>query len=144
MLFMGLAFMWFLVAAYAIADLGLCKSRHQYTLYVPHTRAENTKKVCATNADHIHRTWWAVVFPIVTLNTAMIQLAKSMDSPAFRVLATALFVCLLIAYLINLTSTIWSIFKGDIFFPSVESLTKHKEVHDTQHDTDRSDGPLLV
>lgn len=85
-----------------------------------------------------------MVFPIVTLDTAMIQLAKSMDSPAFRVLATALFVCLLIAYLINFTLTIWSIFKGDIFFPSMESLTKDDEVHDTQLDTDRSDGPLLV
>lgn len=35
MLFMGLAFMWFMVAAYAIVDLGLCKGRHKYTLYVP-------------------------------------------------------------------------------------------------------------
>lgn len=85
-----------------------------------------------------------MVFPVITLDTAMIQLAKSMNSPAFRVLATALFVCLLIACLINLTLTIRSISKGDIFFPSVESLTKRKEVHDTQHDTDRSDGPLLV
>lgn len=89
-----------------------------------------------------------MVFPIVTLDTAMIQLAKSMDSPAFRVLATALFVCLLIAYMINWTLTIWSFFNGDIFFPLVDNVTKGDEAHDTQHDiqhdTDRSDGPLLV
>lgn len=85
-----------------------------------------------------------MVFPIVTLDTAMIQLAKSMDSPAFRVLATALFVCLLIAYLMNWTLTIWSIFSGDIFFPSVDSLIKSDGMPDTQNDTDRSDGPLLV
>lgn len=38
------------------------------------------------------RAWWAMVFPIITLDAALLQLAKAMDSPAFRVLATALFV----------------------------------------------------
>lgn len=90
------------------------------------------------------RTWWAVVFPIVTLDTAMIQLAKSMDSPAFRVLATALFMFLLIGYLTNWALTIWSVFKGDIFFLPAHPLPKDNEAEDTQHDTDRSDGSLLV
>ncbi|KAJ4417132.1 hypothetical protein N0V82_006332 [Gnomoniopsis sp. IMI 355080] len=121
MLFMGLAFMWFLVAAYAIVDMSLLKGRHKYTL-----------------------TWWAVVFPIVTLDTAMIQLAKSMDSPAFRVLATALFVFLLIVYVINWVLTIWSVFNGDILFAPAQPPSKDNEAHHTQNDTDHSDGPLLV
>ncbi|KAJ4393525.1 hypothetical protein N0V93_002737 [Gnomoniopsis smithogilvyi] len=121
MLFMGLAFMWFLVAAYAIVDMGLLKRRQKYTL-----------------------TWWAVVFPIVTLDTAIIQLAKSMDSPALRVLATALFVFLFTAYLINWILTIWSVFQGDILFAPAQPLPKGDEADHAQHDTDYSDGPLLV
>lgn len=85
-----------------------------------------------------------MVFPIVTLDTAMIQLAKSMDSPAFRVLATALFVFLLIGYLTNWALTIWSLFKGDIFFPPEQPSPKDDEAEQEQHDTDRSDGFLLA
>lgn len=75
------------------------------------------------------RTWWAVVFPIVTLDTALLQLGTSMDSPAFRVLATALFIFLFIAYLINWVFTVWSVFKGDLLFgPS--QLDKDGNVQD--------------
>lgn len=85
-----------------------------------------------------------MVFPIVTLDTALIQLAKTMDSAAFRVLATALFVFLLIAYLANLVLTIWSIWKGDLLFPETSSQDEHehKEFGDEQHDSDTSDGPV--
>lgn len=34
MLFMGLSIMWFIVAMYAIIDLGIVKGRSKYTLYV--------------------------------------------------------------------------------------------------------------
>lgn len=34
MLFMGLSFMWFMVAMYAIVDMGFVKGRPKYTLYV--------------------------------------------------------------------------------------------------------------
>lgn len=99
-------------------------------------------------ADYVQcRTWWAVVFPIVTLDTAMIQMAKLMDSPAFRVLATALFVLLLLGYLINWVLTIWSVFKGDVFFPP-RAQTSNKEAEmeadHTEDNADRSDGSLLV
>lgn len=69
------------------------------------------------------------MFPIVTFDTAMIQLAKSMDSPAFRVLSTALFMFLLVAYLTNWALTIWFVFKGDIFFPQVQLPAKDGEAH---------------
>lgn len=42
MLFMGLSFMWFMVAAYAIIDLGLVKGRTKYTLYVYTSKKQET------------------------------------------------------------------------------------------------------
>lgn len=33
-LFMGLSFLWFMVAMYAIVDLGIIRGRSKYTLYV--------------------------------------------------------------------------------------------------------------
>lgn len=85
-----------------------------------------------------------MVFPIVTLDTALIQLAKLMDSAAFRVLATALFVFLLIAYLANWVLTIWSTWKGDLLFPdtSPHDEDEHKGSGDKKHDSDTSDGPF--
>lgn len=84
-----------------------------------------------------------MVFPIITLDTALLQLAKAMDSPAFRVLATALFVLLMIAYLTNLTLTIWSVCKGDLLFPSSQNKDERERAEDEQHESDRSDEPFV-
>lgn len=74
------------------------------------------------------RTWWAIVFPLITLDTALVQLASAMDSPAFRVLATALFVLILIFYILNWAFTILNLFTGKILMgPSMVELEKQEE-----------------
>lgn len=80
-----------------------------------------------------------MVFPITTLDTALLQLAKAMDSPAFRVLATALFVFLMIAYLTNLAFTVWSVFNGNLLFPASQDKEERARAEEEQNDSDRSD-----
>jgi tellurite resistance protein TehA-like permease len=45
--------------------------------------------------------WWSTIFPMATINTAFIAFSESMDSPTFRVLATALLLILLVDYFVN-------------------------------------------
>lgn len=61
-------------------------------------------------------TWWSVVFPTVTLTTAWLELASSMDSPTFRALVCALTVFIAAAYLINLGFTLRGVFNGSLIF----------------------------
>ncbi|CAK1362301.1 unnamed protein product [Cercospora beticola] len=61
-------------------------------------------------------TWWALVFPSVTITTAWMELASSMDSPAFRGLVCAMTVLLYVVYFINWGFTIWGIVDGSLIF----------------------------
>lgn len=61
-------------------------------------------------------TWWSMVFPMVTLTTAWLSLASSMDSPAFRGLVCALTVILFIVFFINLAFTVKGLFDGSLIF----------------------------
>lgn len=45
-------------------------------------------------------TWWSTVFPLGTMNTALLVFANEMDSPAWRVLTAGLLIILVIDYLI--------------------------------------------
>lgn len=65
-------------------------------------------------------TWWSVVFPTVTLVTAWLQLGKSMDSPAFRSLTTALYLLVVIVYVLNWIGTIRGMFTGDLIWAKSE------------------------
>ncbi|KAK3669682.1 hypothetical protein LTR78_010434 [Recurvomyces mirabilis] len=58
--------------------------------------------------------WWSTIFPMATVCTAFISFAKDFDSPAFRVLATGLFLILLIDYFINWGFTIRDIVQGKL------------------------------
>ncbi|KAF3052178.1 hypothetical protein E8E11_006750 [Didymella keratinophila] len=65
-------------------------------------------------------TWWSVVFPTVTLVTAWLQLGTSMDSPAFRGLTAALYMFVVLVYLLNWVGTIRGIFTGDLIWAKSE------------------------
>ncbi|KAG9205247.1 hypothetical protein G6514_008824 [Epicoccum nigrum] len=65
-------------------------------------------------------TWWSVVFPTVTLVTAWLQLGKSMDSPAFRGLTAALYMLVVMVYLLNWVGTIKGIVTGDLIWAKSE------------------------
>lgn len=65
-------------------------------------------------------TWWSVVFPTVTLVTAWLQLGKSMDSPTFRSLTAALYMLVVIVYVLNWIGTIRGIFAGDLIWAKSE------------------------
>lgn len=65
-------------------------------------------------------TWWSVVFPTVTLVTAWLQLGSSMDSPAFRGLTAALYMSVVLVYLLNWVGTIRGIATGDLIWAKSE------------------------
>jgi tellurite resistance protein TehA-like permease len=65
-------------------------------------------------------TWWSVVFPTVTLVTAWLQLGKSMDSPTFRSLTTALYLIVVIFYVLNWIGTIRGVFTGELIWAKSE------------------------
>ncbi|KAJ4381175.1 hypothetical protein N0V86_003522 [Didymella sp. IMI 355093] len=65
-------------------------------------------------------TWWSVVFPTITLVTAWLQLGKLMDSPAFRGLTAALYMAVVVAYLLNWVGTIKGIITGDLIWAKSE------------------------
>lgn len=64
---------------------------------------------------------WGLIFPAGTANTALIAFAGNMDSPAFRVIATILFVILLIVYFANWAFTLLNL-------PSLLFQTTAKEL----------------
>ena len=58
--------------------------------------------------------WWSTIFPVATLGTTWISLSVEMDSPTFRVLATAWVLILLVDYFICWAFTIRGVWKGEI------------------------------
>ena len=71
--------------------------------------------------------WWGTIFPLGTTTVAWSTLSIAMDSPAFRVLSTALFLILLIGYFVNWGFTVWFCVKGDL-------LVKSHEEREGKHD----------
>ncbi|CAD0093454.1 unnamed protein product [Aureobasidium vineae] len=92
LLLLGFDYLWLCIAIIGVADI-FVKKQATYTLV-----------------------WWATVFPTVTLTTAWLELASSMDSPAFRGLVCALTVFLVIAFFVNLGFTLRGLFNGSLIF----------------------------
>lgn len=92
LLFLGFCYFWFAIATVGVMDI-IIKKQATYAL-----------------------TWWAIVFPIVTLTTAWLELAASMDSPTFRALVCALMVFLTGAFFVNLGFTIRGLVNGSLIF----------------------------
>lgn len=92
LLLLGFCYMWFFVALIGIIDV-FVKRQATYTLV-----------------------WWAVVFPVVTLTTAWLELSNSMDSPTFRALTSMLTVFLVVTYFLNWAFTTWGIIGGWLVF----------------------------
>ncbi|THY04107.1 C4-dicarboxylate transporter/malic acid transport protein [Aureobasidium pullulans] len=86
LLLLGFDYLWFCIATMGVVDA-------TYTL-----------------------TWWAIVFPTVTLTTAWSELASSMDSPTFRALVCALTIFLVIGLFANLVFTLRGVANGSLIF----------------------------
>lgn len=84
-------------------------------------------------------TWWSVVFPTVTLVTAWLQLGKSMDSPAFRGLTVALYMLVVVAYILNCVGTIRGVFTGDLIWAKSE-LKREESMIKKAKDMEKSRG----
>lgn len=97
LLILGFDFLWFALALIGVADVFI-KKQATYTL-----------------------TWWSVVFPTVTVTTAILQLANAMDSPAFRGIYCALTMFIAIAYNLNLGFTIRGIINGTVIFGKTQA-----------------------
>ncbi|THW67141.1 C4-dicarboxylate transporter/malic acid transport protein [Aureobasidium pullulans] len=92
LLLLGFDYLWFCIAIIGVVDV-FVKRQATYTL-----------------------TWWAIVFPTVTLTTAWLELASSMDSPTFRALVCALTVFLAIAFFVHLAFTLRGVANGSLIF----------------------------
>ncbi|THW92512.1 C4-dicarboxylate transporter/malic acid transport protein, partial [Aureobasidium pullulans] len=92
LLLLGFDYLWFCIAIIGVVDV-FVKRQATYTL-----------------------TWWAIVFPTVTLTTAWLELASSMDSPTFRALVCALTIFLVIAFFVNLAFTLRGVANGSLIF----------------------------
>lgn len=97
LLCLGFAYFWFLVVLTAII--------------------ENAAKKKLT----FGMMWWATIFPLGTVCTAWLELSIEMNSDAFRVLVTALWLLLFVDYLIVLALTLKGVFAGKLLF------TRNKE-----------------
>ncbi|KAH6618504.1 voltage-dependent anion channel-domain-containing protein [Boeremia exigua] len=64
--------------------------------------------------------WWSAVFPTITLVTAWLQLGNTMDSPAFRGLTAASYMCVVVLYVLNWVGTIRGIYTGDLIWAKSE------------------------
>ncbi|KAF2666420.1 hypothetical protein BT63DRAFT_482177 [Microthyrium microscopicum] len=58
--------------------------------------------------------WWSTIFPIGTMNTTFLVMGQELDSPTFRVLATGLYLILLIDYLCCWVMTGYLVYKGQL------------------------------
>ncbi|THW30546.1 C4-dicarboxylate transporter/malic acid transport protein [Aureobasidium pullulans] len=92
LLLLGFDYLWFCIAIIGAVDV-FVKRQATYTL-----------------------TWWAIVFPTVTLTTAWLELASSMDSPTFRALVCALTVFLVIAFFVHSAFTLRGVANGSLIF----------------------------
>lgn len=96
LLFLGFGYLWLGFAALGTLDI-FVKRRASYSLV-----------------------WWSLVFPSVTVTTAFLELAESMDSPAFRALTCAMAVMITIVYLLNWGFTIQGLLTGKLIFGKSE------------------------
>jgi len=76
--------------------------------------------------------WWALVFPTVTLNTAWLQLSKAMDSPAFRVLSAMLTTAIALVYVVNWVFTIRGTIDGSLVFAKSQLSTEDDIMKEAQ------------
>ncbi|KAF1989368.1 hypothetical protein K402DRAFT_390945 [Aulographum hederae CBS 113979] len=58
--------------------------------------------------------WWSTIFPMGTMCTSFLLLGTEMDSPTFRVLATGLFLLLLVDYFVCWGFTIKGVWRGEL------------------------------
>jgi len=108
LLWLGFGYIWFVFVIIGILDI-FVKKQAKYSL-----------------------SWWALVFPTVTIDTAFIELSRSMDSPAFRVLAAMLTTAIAIVYLINLYFTVKGTLDGSQVFAETELEIEDKMMQEAQ------------
>lgn len=58
--------------------------------------------------------WNSIIFPMGTLTTSFLLFSIEMDSPAFRVVTTALVILLVLVFFLNAFFAVWRISKGEL------------------------------
>lgn len=83
--------------------------------------------------------WWAIVFPTVTLTSAWLQLSFAMDSPTFRGLTTSMLLLLSVVYVINLGFTLRGIVIGSLVFAKTQMQIEDDMMAQAKREGDGSD-----
>jgi len=108
LLWLGFGYIWFLFVTIGTIDI-FVKKQAKFSL-----------------------SWWALVFPTVTLNTAWLQLSKAMDSPAFRVLSAMLTTAIALVYVVNWVFTIRGTIDGSLVFAKSQLSTEDDIMKEAQ------------
>lgn len=108
LLWLGFGYIWFIFVIIGIIDV-FVKKQAIYSL-----------------------SWWALIFPTVTIVTAWIELSRSMDSPAFRVLTAMLTTALAIVYIFNWVFTIRGTINGSLVFAQTQLSMEDEEMRKAQ------------
>lgn len=108
LLWLGFGYIWFIFVIIGIIDV-FVKKQAIYSL-----------------------SWWALIFPTVTIVTAWIELSRSMDSPAFRVLTAMLTTALAIVYIFNWVFTIRGTLNGSLVFAQTQLSMEDEEMRKAQ------------
>lgn len=90
LLLLGFDIFWFVLVSYALVEAAF---KRRLQLGMP---------------------WWSTIFPVGTLNTTFLVLGIELDSPTFRVLATGLYIILLVDYLLCWVMTVYLVRKGQL------------------------------
>jgi len=115
LLIMGFDYFWALVALFAVVE-GAFKKQLTYSMM-----------------------WWSTIFPLATLVTAWEVLATEMNSPTFKVLATALVIIIVISYFMNWAFTIVHLFKGTLIASSSTEEVEEMEKKQREADEEKQD-----
>jgi tellurite resistance protein TehA-like permease len=67
-----------------------------------------------TRKIHASLFWWSTIFPVSTVASSLATLGQAANSPAFKVIAVAVFVFLCCIYLVNLYLTIRLVLNGEL------------------------------
>lgn len=108
LLWLGFGYIWFIFVIVGIVDV-FVKKQATYSL-----------------------SWWTLVFPTVTINTAWLELSRSMDSPAFRVLTAMLTTAIAIVYVINWVFTIRGTLNGSLVFAETQLSMEDEMIRKAQ------------
>jgi tellurite resistance protein TehA-like permease len=128
LLLVGLGIFWLIYSLLALIPTFTFPSPFSRTHNLDNPRnPHNAHNSSKSNKSSWSPTYYSTLFPTGTLNSALTLLSEEMNSPAFRVLSTGLFILLSCNLLINLGFTVRGVVRGDVLVVREDPRRKARE-----------------